>query len=75
MSDIDVLLTETRTFAPAESFRRAAHVSSTALAERAARDPEAFWAEMAAQLEWMTPWSRVLEWNPRRSACRRAVTM
>ena len=64
MSDIDVLLTETRTFAPAESFRRAAHVSSTALAERAARDPEAFWAEMAAQLEWMTPWSRVLEWNP-----------
>ena len=31
---------------------------------RAARDPERFWADFASELEWSTPWTRVLEWNP-----------
>ena len=31
---------------------------------RAARDPEAFWAGFAAELEWMRPWDSVLKWNP-----------
>jgi acetyl-CoA synthetase len=32
--------------------------------ERAARDPEAFWAAFAGELEWFTPWTRVLDWQP-----------
>ncbi len=32
--------------------------------ERAERDPEAFWAEFASELEWSTPWTTVLEWKP-----------
>jgi len=64
MTDIDVLLQEDRTFPPPEEFARNADVSSTEIYERAAKDPEAFWAEQAAQLEWSKPWSKVLDWNP-----------
>src|SRR5207247_2248755 len=31
---------------------------------RAAKDPESFWAGFAAELEWIKPWSRVLDWKP-----------
>ena len=31
---------------------------------RAAADPEAFWAGFARELEWIKPWTKVLEWNP-----------
>src|SRR5690606_13731112 len=64
MPDIDVLLSETRSFPPPEEFRRDAIVADESIYERTARDPEAFWAEMAAELEWETPWNRVLEWKP-----------
>jgi acetyl-CoA synthetase len=64
MTDIDVLLREDRTFPPPPSFARAAHVNDPAIYDRAARDPETFWAEQARELEWFTPWSKVLEWDP-----------
>ena len=32
--------------------------------ERAAKDYEAFWAECARELEWSTPFTKVLEWKP-----------
>jgi acetyl-CoA synthetase len=64
MSDIDVLLQEHRKFEPPDEFRRQAHVSSTELYTDAARDPERFWAGMAASLEWSRPWDTVLEWTP-----------
>ena len=64
MTDIDVLLQENRRFEPSAAFRKAAHVSGRELYERAARDPEAFWAEMARELTWSRPWNRVLEWTP-----------
>jgi acetyl-CoA synthetase len=64
MSDIDVLLQENRRFEPSEAFRRTAHVSSTELYAKAEANPEAFWAEMARELEWSKPWSSVLEWTP-----------
>jgi acetyl-CoA synthetase len=63
MTDIDVLLKETRTFAPPAAFARTANVSRDVY-DRAARDPEAFWAEMARELEWSKPFDKVLEWNP-----------
>jgi acetyl-CoA synthetase len=66
-SSIESVLTENRSFPPPEEFAKAARVKSfaeyEALYERAARDPEGFWAEIAGELEWAQPWSRVLEWN------------
>ncbi|MGH7165982.1 MAG: AMP-binding protein, partial [Nitrospiraceae bacterium] len=30
---------------------------------RSIADPEGFWSTVAKQLDWFTPWQRVLEWN------------
>ncbi|MEW6323426.1 MAG: acetate--CoA ligase [Acidobacteriota bacterium] len=62
--EIDALLREDRAFAPSDAFRAAANVRDADVYERAARDPEAFWEDFARELEWMRPWSRVLEWTP-----------
>ncbi len=62
--EIADLLQEDRTFAPAASFRAQANVRDEDVYARAARDPEAFWAGFAQELEWSSPWSRVLEWKP-----------
>jgi acetyl-CoA synthetase len=64
MSEIDALLKEDRSFAPPEAFSRGAVVSDPGVYERAAADPEAFWAGFAKELDWIAPWSRVLEWTP-----------
>ena len=64
MSEIDALLIENRSFPPSDDWRKNAHVTEPAIYERAARDPEAFWAERACELEWIEPWDRVLEWEP-----------
>jgi acetyl-CoA synthetase len=62
--EIADLLQEDRTFAPTAEFRAQANVRDEDVYARAARDPEAFWAGFAQELEWFSPWSRVLEWNP-----------
>jgi acetyl-CoA synthetase len=62
--EIDALLEENRAFSPSESFRAQANIRDPKIYEEAARDPEAFWANFARELEWSTPWTRVLEWNP-----------
>jgi acetyl-CoA synthetase len=62
--EIDDLLREDRRFPPTDAFRARAHVSDPSVYDRAARDPEAFWADFAAELEWSTPWTQVLEWTP-----------
>ncbi len=64
MTDIDVLLHEHRIFEPSSTFREAAQISSAEIYQRAERDPETFWASMAAELEWFKPWKRVLDWTP-----------
>jgi acetyl-CoA synthetase len=64
MSEIDALLTEDRRFPPAAAFRAAANISDPEIYARAARDPEAFWAGFAGELEWMRPWDAVLKWDP-----------
>ena len=64
MSEIDALLQENRRFPPSDTWRESAHANDPAVYERAAKDPEAFWAAMARELEWMKPWDTVLEWKP-----------
>src|SRR5688572_25185455 len=61
---IDALLQEQRKFPPSDEFKRQANANDPAVYDRAAKDPEAFWAEWAEQLDWQTKWSKVLEWNP-----------
>jgi acetyl-CoA synthetase len=63
-AEIAALLTENRTFPPAELFRAQANVADESIYEDADRDPEAFWARLAGELEWSTPWTKVLDWNP-----------
>jgi acetyl-CoA synthetase len=63
-AEIADLLQEDRTFPPSDSFRQSAHVRDADVYAKAERDPEAFWAGFASELEWFSPWSRVLEWNP-----------
>jgi len=63
-SDLEALLQEHRKFEPPEAFRAASLISSPEVYERAAADPEAYWAEQAATLEWIVPWRQVLEWTP-----------
>ena len=63
-TQIDALLQENRHFDPPPAFVAAAHVRDPKIYEEAARDPEAFWAGFAAELEWSTPWTQVLDWQP-----------
>src|SRR5688572_28210504 len=67
MSSIKSVLTETRSFPPPAAFANAARVGSMAayeaLYERAATDPDGFWAEVASELRWAAPWNQVLDWK------------
>jgi acetyl-CoA synthetase len=60
---IEALLSEDRTFEPAAEFRAEANASDPSIHERAAADPEAFWASFAEELDWFEPWQKVLEWQ------------
>ncbi len=61
-TQIDTLLSEQRRFPPPEDFARDAN--ATAALYEAGQDAERFWAEQARALDWITPWTRVLEWTP-----------
>jgi acetyl-CoA synthetase len=66
-TSIESVLTETRSFAPPAEFAERAHVKSfadyEALYARAAKDPDGFWAEVASELTWDTPWRQVVDWK------------
>jgi acetyl-CoA synthetase len=60
---LDTLLTETRRFAPPPEFSAAANAQQ-ALYHAARANRLHFWEEQAKSLQWIAPWSKVLEWNP-----------
>ncbi|MFL6003533.1 MAG: acetate--CoA ligase, partial [Nocardioides sp.] len=64
MSDetLSNLLHEERRFEPPADLAENANVKEEAY-ERAAADPEAFWAEAAERLDWDTKWDRVVDWD------------
>src|SRR6267142_4742810 len=62
-AEIADLLQEDRTFPPPPEFRAKANINDEGVYARADKDPEGFWASFARELEWITPWTRVLEWN------------
>ncbi len=59
---LDTLLSEQRRFPPSPAF--AAQASAQSGIYEAGRDAEAFWEAQARELEWMQPWTRVLDWKP-----------
>ena len=59
---IDTLLSETRRFPPPAAF--AARAAATAELYQAGRDWTKFWAEQAHDLDWISAWTRVLDWQP-----------
>ena len=61
---IEALLQEDLTFPPPEEFARNANIRDPNVYEEARRDPEAFWARFAGELDWFEPWEQVLDWNP-----------
>jgi len=65
--DIESILREHRNFPPPAEFSRRAWIKSIdeyrALYQRAAEDPEAFWANCAKELSWFKKFDRVLEWD------------
>jgi acetyl-CoA synthetase len=62
--EISDLLRENRSFPPSDAFRAQANVRDPDVYARAERDPEGFWAGFASELEWITPWTQVLDWQP-----------
>jgi acetyl-CoA synthetase len=58
------LLREDRTFPTPPAFRAQAIARDERIYADAERDPEAFWASFAKELEWSRPWDRVLDWQP-----------
>jgi len=65
--DIQSTLNEQRVFDPPSDFSSRAHIKSMAdykrLYDEADRDPETFWGNIARELDWFEPWTKVLEWN------------
>ena len=66
-TNIESLLKEQRVFPPTPEFAKHAHIQSLeayeSISKRAEEDPEGFWAEIAGELQWFSPWTRVLEWT------------
>ena len=58
------LLHEDRTFPPPAAFRAGARITDEGIYAEAERDPEAFWARCAEELEWSRRWDTVLDWQP-----------
>lgn len=66
---IESILQEKRRFTPPAEFSQGARFKSLedyeAIYQKAAADPEGFWAELAEQeLDWFQKWDQVLDWQP-----------
>jgi acetyl-coenzyme A synthetase (EC 6.2.1.1) len=66
---IESILHENRQFLPPAAFSQQAHIRTLEeyeqLYERAAADPQKFWAELAQkELHWFEKWHTVLDWQP-----------
>ena len=63
--NLDSSLRENRVFPPPAEFAAKAHVKSLeqyeSMYRHSVEQPEEFWAEAAAELEWFAPWTKVLD--------------
>src|SRR5437588_7528972 len=63
-AEIADLLREDRAFSASPDFQARALVRDASIYADAERDPEAFWARLAGELEWSRRWDTVLDWQP-----------
>jgi acetyl-CoA synthetase len=67
-SNLSSVLRESRVFPPPTDFAAKAHIKSLeeyeSLYRRSVEDTEGFWAEVAKELHWFAPWTKVLDWQP-----------
>jgi acetyl-CoA synthetase len=67
MQEFDPHVLEEKPVPPPPEFSKRARVKSLdeyrQLYDRAAKDPEGFWAEQAKMLDWLEPYKRVLDWK------------
>ena len=56
-------LLDTERFEPADEFRAAAVARDPSIYREAAADFEGWWERQAAALDWVEPWSQVLDWS------------
>jgi acetyl-CoA synthetase len=62
--NIDTLLKESRLYHPTAQTKAAAHIQDYESAyKKSIADPEGFWSDVAKELVWFSPWTKVLEWN------------
>jgi acetyl-CoA synthetase len=61
---IEALLEERRTFEPPPEFVRGANLNDPGVYERAAEDPDAWWASEASHLHWFQKWDVVFDHDP-----------
>ncbi|MGO8673873.1 MAG: acetate--CoA ligase [Capsulimonadaceae bacterium] len=64
MADSGIQGEGTLTFPAPPEFAARANVRDVDVYERAAADPEAYWAGRAGEVHWFRKWDRVLDWNP-----------
>lgn len=60
----DDLLHEEREFTPGAHFVEKAVIRDDSLYEKADEDFELYWEDLARELRWTKPWSKVLDWTP-----------
>jgi acetyl-CoA synthetase len=64
---LDTVMQESRLFPPPKEFTAKARISTEAQYQQmwneAKDNPEKFWGELAKELHWFKPYSKVLEWN------------
>ncbi len=64
---LDTVMHEQRLFPPRAEFAGRAKIKSLAEYEKlwneAAADPEKFWGNLAGELHWFKPYTKVLDWN------------
>src|SRR6202050_4235151 len=52
---------EVERFEPSQDFGEHALLNDPAVYEQALRDPQAWWAAQAGELDWFTPWEQILD--------------
>ncbi|MEK9657198.1 MAG: acetate--CoA ligase [bacterium] len=60
---IDSFSDDTEVIAASSAFCRDARYKDPSIYDQANKDPEAFWAKQARQLQWMRPFTQVLDWQ------------